>query len=471
MARALKLAAAGAIAAFAFAAPAAQAARPATLPVGQSPGLALDGAGVAHVAWKVAAQGNAVQYCAVPRGARGCAAAPVAVPFPGEGYNLGEVTVLAPAPGVVEIVVGRLVDREYGAYLARSADGGSTFAPGYRVLNETFVNLADRTADGRIAVVAGASAFDAGAGRADGADRGRPAVRLEGSGLSVDVATLGDDVFALGGGLSETRGYRLPGGADPASPGAWQPLAPQRGGRGVLATGPAGVFSMLDAAPGETGPIYAQRLEGAAWGPPVTIVRRNGLVFTLGLDQDAGGRLHGFLTDDPSIRTADTLSYVTSEDGGARWSSPALAGTIRSRLADLAVDSTPDGEAVVAVGESSSDAPMAVFRIAPSRVPVKTVRIGDAFVQVRSRCSGRRDVEVEVRASRAGRPVGAGSVLRGATFSSRTAPRRSARRYSARFRLRGGRTSTTVRVRLRPRAAGGRSKTVRLRALTCRGRL
>ncbi len=90
-------------------------------------------------------------------------------------------------------------------------------------------------------------------------------------------------------------------------------------------------------------------------------------------------------------------------------------------------------------------------------------------VTVRSRCASGRVIVVEAKASRAGRPIAVGEVLRSARFSARRVRRLRASRFSARLRLRSARARPAVRATLRPRA-GGRSISVRFRAAGCKAR-
>jgi hypothetical protein len=75
----------------------------------------------------------------LPAGARACASL-ATVAFPGSGYNVGRVSVLLPAPGVVQVAAGRNLQNVYGYYLgtvgqpgrrpARGADLGEPLARG-----------------------------------------------------------------------------------------------------------------------------------------------------------------------------------------------------------------------------------------------------------------------------------------------------------------------------------------------------
>lgn len=273
----------------------------------------------------------------------------------------------------------------------------------------------------------------------------------------------------MGGSIRRSSSFRLPAGANPIDPNAWRPLPAQPGSRGQVAGGPSGIVSLLDSNPGGAGVLYAQRLENGVWSPRVTILRDNGLLYGTALDQDASSRLHAVWTGDTD-RAGDAVFYATSADGETLWSAPAVVAPTASRLADLSIDFDAGGRGAATVGRIGDD-PVQLLWIDPSRVPAATVRIGDSIVQASAACADARDARVRLRACRGGREVAIGSVLRGATFSSATAVRRTRGRFFARFRIARQRTSARVRVRLRPRADGERPRTLTVRALTCRGRM
>ena len=78
------------------------AAAPGFLGRGHDPGVAVDGAGTAHVAWLAeAGDAGTLEYCQVPRGKRACALRR-SVPLSEDGF--GKVQVLLPRPGTVQIV-------------------------------------------------------------------------------------------------------------------------------------------------------------------------------------------------------------------------------------------------------------------------------------------------------------------------------------------------------------------------------
>jgi len=444
--------------------PGVHAAVPAVLGTGTDAKVAVDGAGTAHVGWRDEDADNAILYCGVPRGSRACAAPPLRLVANDGAPATGVLTAVEiPSPGAVEVL---WADSPV-TYLARSTDGGRTFAPGYPVLGAGTVRAA-RTGDGRYGFAGQAVVLQGGAARADGADAEQGVADLAAefaAGGNPDVAALGGEVFVMGGD-DTTRTYRLPAGTPGSDPAQWA-LLPEQSGRGRIAAGPSGVVSILQQdRSGLRQAIVAQRLENGVWNPSATVEPRGQLIAGLELDQDSSGRLTAVWSME---RDAEALYYATSADGGAQWSAPALVAPLESRLVELDVDGAPDGGATIVTSGFAGNGSVALTRIDPGRVPVATARIGDAVIQASATCRGARDVGVGVTASRAGRQIPVRSVLRRARFDSRTARRRANDRFSARFRLR--RTSAVIRVRIDPRARGEANRTVRLRALTCRGRL
>ena len=98
-------------------------AAPGVLGRGPDPGVAVDAAGTAHVAWLArAGYAGAIEYCQVPRGTRRCAVRR-SIALPEDGF--GKVQVLL-RPGVLQIVAPLLEP----TVLATSVDGGDTFSLG-----------------------------------------------------------------------------------------------------------------------------------------------------------------------------------------------------------------------------------------------------------------------------------------------------------------------------------------------------
>jgi hypothetical protein len=102
--------------------PAAAAVTPSFLGRGHDPGVAVDAAGTAHVAWLAEAPGGTgvLEYCQVPRGGRACAQR-TSIALEDDGF--GKVQVLLPRPGTVQLVAPLLEPTP----LLTSVDNGVTF--------------------------------------------------------------------------------------------------------------------------------------------------------------------------------------------------------------------------------------------------------------------------------------------------------------------------------------------------------
>jgi hypothetical protein len=120
---ALRIAVVALVALLGAAAPAA-AATPRFLGTGPDPGVAVDRAGTAHVAWFNEPDGGqpVLEYCQVPRRGRACA---VRHTFTLPEDGTAKAQVLVPRPGTVVLVAPLLSDP---GLILTSADGGATFA-------------------------------------------------------------------------------------------------------------------------------------------------------------------------------------------------------------------------------------------------------------------------------------------------------------------------------------------------------
>jgi hypothetical protein len=120
---ALRIAVLALVAVLATAAPAAGA-TPRFLGTGHDPGVAVDRAGTAHVAWFNEPDGGqpVLEYCQVPRRARACT---VRHTFALPEAGTAKAQVLAPRPGTVVIVAPLFQEP---SLILTSADGGATFA-------------------------------------------------------------------------------------------------------------------------------------------------------------------------------------------------------------------------------------------------------------------------------------------------------------------------------------------------------
>lgn len=461
------LALAAALLVLVLAAPASHAARTATVGPGFAAGIAVAPDGTAYAGWKTGLgenEGPFVRLCALARDATGCTTPPAEVPIP-EPYNLGDVGVFTPAPGVVEVVAGSgTANDRAGAYLSRSTDGGRSFAPAAQLVRTQYPQRFERLPDGRFGVGGGLLGLSGAVAPADGSTAGQEVVGLSEQSkgvIAADVAGTPDGATVVAGSDGTfSEAFLLAPGANPFDRANWAGLPRQLGTTIHLAGGSAGFFSVLR--PKSNGRHFVQRLQGLAWQPPVFV---GGDATDLDLTQDAAGRVHVFAADSDE---REEIAYARSDDGGALFSASTRLAPVQRTISQLSSAVGPDGRgAAIEASDAPDDEPIRVAWLDPARVPASTIRVGDAFVQVRSRCARRREVTLEARASRGGRRVAVGTVLRSARYSSRSGRTRRTRRYATRLRLRSDIATATVRATLRPRS--GAPVRTAFRAVGCRG--
>jgi hypothetical protein len=440
--------------------PSAAEAKPFVVGTGQHGGIAIDDGGTIYVGWQVDVYGpgDAVQFCLVPPKGTACASR-TTIPFPGKGFNRSRVSVILPAPGIVDVIEPRTTGSDAFTYLARSNDGGHTFGPAHQIAAEAFEGgVLGR--NGQVALVAGPTTLHAGLFAPDGSAR-----KAHGSALGPflegvidDVASNGSETLAAGSDASHTHAFRLPPTGDPNNPAAWQQIDPAPNGREPALAGlPGGFAAMLE--PSTTGGnLFVQRLEGAGWSPPVPIGPAVGN-FEFRLAGNPRGRLTAAIT-----QGAYHLHYATSTDGGVLWSSLVDAVNWGHELTDaLQVATNASGAGAAVVDLSLGDKSVRVARFTPKTAPVARRRINKARVQVRSICDDGK-LSLVVEAAKGTRQVKPASVLRRARFGRAKGARRGFRtRFRARYTLH--RRHARIPVRVTPRK--GKPRTLRLRVRGC----
>ena len=445
-----------------LAAPSAAHAAPFTVGTGQNGGIAIDDAGTVYVGWQVNVYdpGDAVQFCVLPPRRTVCASQ-VTIPFPGQGYNRSRVSVLLPAPNVVDVIVPRTItSRGAFSFLARSVDGGRTFGAAVQVSGEQFAEAAQGPG-GRIALADGPTTLRAGLFSPDGSS-----AATEGSslgpyleGVFTDIAVSGEEVLAAGSDAGVAHAFRLGAGGDPNNPAAWQQIDPAAGSRQPAVAGLPGGFAAMLEPTANFQSLFVQRLEGAGWSPPVRMtpaVSNN----DFRLLSNAKGRLTALIT-----YSGYRLAYMTSTDGGVLWSSTVSAANLGDdypTTLEGATNASGAGAAVVDFG--LDDKSVKVTRFTPRTAPVARRRLrGGARVQVRSVCDG-DELSLVVEAARGTRQVAPSSVLRRARFGRARGARRGFRtRFRARYEL--TRRRARIPVRVTPRR--GKARTLRLRVRRC----
>ena len=440
-----------------LAAPSAAEAKPFAVGAGQNGGIAIDDAGTVYVGWQVNVYdpGDAVQFCVLAPRRTKCGWQ-VTIPFPGQGYNRSRVSVLLPAPGVVDVIVPRTIGSGAHSFLSRSTDGGRTFAPAVRISGEQFAE-AVQGPGGRIALADGPTTLRAGLFAPDGSSAGTEGSSLGPylEGVFTDIAASGEEVLAAGSDAGVSHAFRLGAGGDPNNPASWQQIDPARGRQPEVAGLPGGFAVMLE--PINAGRLFVQRLEGAGWSPPVGLidaVSNNGFALT----SNAKGRLTALVT-----YSAYRLVYITSTDGGVLWSSTANVGNFKEYQSDVEVATNSSGAGAAVMAEAFGDKVVRITRFTPRTAPVARRRIRGARVQVRSMCDDDK-LSVVVETARGTRQVAPSTVLRRASFGRARGARRVFRgRFRARYDLR--RRTALIPVRVTPRR--GKARTLRLRVRRC----
>jgi hypothetical protein len=436
-------------------------AKPFKVGTGQNAGIAIDDAGTLYVGWQVNVYepGDAVGFCIVPPKQRTCAQ--TTIPFPGEGFNRARVSVLLPAPGVVYVIEPRNIT-SVGArsFLARSTDGGHTFAPPVAISASDY-EQAVLGPNGSVAQAAGPTTLRAGLFSPTGGSGKQPGSQLGPylEGVFTDIASNGSETLAAGSDAGTTHAFRLPAGGNPNVPAAWQQIDPARGFREPAVASLPGAFAIMLEPVANFAQLVVQRLEPAGWSPPVPIGPAvNNSEFRL--TSNIRGRLTAAITY-PRYR----MGYATSTDGGVLWSSLVDAVNWGTQYADaLQVTTNASGAGAAVIWREFDDKTVRVARFSPTMAPVARRKFRGGRVQVRSVCDD-DELHLVVEAAKGNRQVKPGSILRRARFGRAKAAHRVSRRsYRARYTLH--RRHARIPVRVTPRR--GKARTLRLHVRGCR---
>jgi hypothetical protein len=296
---------------FALLAAPADAATPRFLGSGADPGVAVDAAGTAHVAWfEEAGDGEQVRYCQVPRGRKRCVVSRV-LPLPdSNGFAGWQMHVLLPAPGSVQIVVPRV---NAPAVLYGSADGGATFAS---VLLGELQNIGTALVGPGPAL---SLSKDGTAGYAryglDGAGPADWPIDLSSAteALETDMAMLGGRPIVFFAGVAGLKSYRWTGVGDPNDQATWAPGPAMAYGRFYpsAASGRSGTFLAYTDRAREQWGLFVRRVRGGRFAKPRRISRSDPLAPQL--VQWPDGRLTVIWAD-------GSRTLARHSRGGRRWS-------------------------------------------------------------------------------------------------------------------------------------------------------
>jgi hypothetical protein len=421
-------------------APAAHAATPFTLGAGENPGLAVDSAGTAYIAWNGTENTGtrSLHFCRLPRGATSCtdttiAGAPVFTlyrPF---------VTVSGSTVRVVQTRYGFLTG-EFGRVLQfTSTDGGASFDAGTQIGDITFNEALAGPGDTISAVsfaTTGGGIFQSmpGVGQSANLSDTHPydgAVGLTPQGRLITV-------FNDGAGDSQVRVHS--GAGSPNDAATWGPPA-SIGTQfyAKLAGGPAGLFLLGQDADRN---LTVRRFTGTTFGPPSRAGVGNEAA-QASFAQDGGGRLHVVYPTFEADGVA--LNYAASDDGTS-WQRSVLTTQTDGEPSQTRVAAAPDHTGL-AVWETATQI-RAVALSVPSPVFGKSVVVRPVSGKVRVKLPGSgRFVDL----------TAAGNVPFGATVDakrgrlalsalpSRTARPQTVQLYQGRFKLtRSGRYTQFV---------------------------
>jgi hypothetical protein len=320
---------------------------------GFAPDVAVDGAGVAHIAWRGGETGSPPHYCRLPRGASACDVALTLDVTP----NTDSVT--RPAVTVSGARVTILVAR-YGQQTAisqyTSLNGGASFGPpqvaapfvpiyGSVAGPGDSVSIVSQTETGGMRFVNVPLGGPAPAAAAT-LDAQRPyngAVGLDGQ-TPIVVASDG----------SSNAAFRRYIGGDLNSETSWAPAVPIGFSDYTrLASGVAGLFMLTG--DGSRG-IVARRFDGSSFGAPVPV--GPGFSPDSGFFQDPAGRLHAVY---PMLDAFGYHAMHAVSDDGAGW-----------RVGEIEPDTTGQPGAM-RVSAAADHVGVAVWRGAGSEIKVAGV--------------------------------------------------------------------------------------------------
>ena len=341
-----------------------------TIGQGSLPGLAVDSAGTAYIAWVGTENPASLQFCRLPRGAAACDIRH-AITAPGTTANRAFVTVSGARVAVVQYRYPLSGPEPPGMYEFISTDGGATFDAGRRVgtipffeavkgPGDTLSGVTDANSGGGLfqnVPLDGTSPATTASAQLFGADHPyRGTVGLFGT-AALAVFTSGDDAaqYRWSGaflGLNNPANWSAPG-------------APGFASYPKLAGGPRGLFLLATAADNS---LFARKfIPASSFTPPVTVA--NGVdAPSVHAFEDGAGRLHAVFAHGDADGLH--LMYASSEDG-TTWSSSTVATQSPPvGIADTRVATAPDP---IGVAVYRAAAEIRVQAVPPPAPPAATL--------------------------------------------------------------------------------------------------
>jgi hypothetical protein len=300
-----------------------------------SPGLAVDAAGTAYIAWN--GQENPMNiaplhFCRLPRGAAACdAGAASAIATPGNSLTRAAVVVTGDRVVVIQQRYGGDVPGFSATYRFTSTDRGVSFGPGEIVGNVTFHETVAGPGDTLSGVP---SASPDGMTFQNVLLSGPSPVAMNGTSTvpsavlsathvyysSVGLIDAGTPLAVFATAASQAQHRRYDGSGSLSDAANWTaPVDIGYADYGKLAGGPSGLFLLGGALDGS---LFVRKLIGADFAAPVTIGTGNDA--TQHLFQDAAGRLHAVVERGDAV--GRHLIHAVSDDG-TTWRSGKLVTT------------------------------------------------------------------------------------------------------------------------------------------------
>jgi hypothetical protein len=294
------------------------------LGVGDTPSVAVDPAGTAHIVFNSA---GGETYCRLPRGAKACAAE-IALPLPGR--TGGPLILRRASDGLLVIVQAAPNGAAAATWLRYSGDGGLTWQGPVAVGTQSEISSAALAGDGG-SVLTLDPANHAGLTFQASPFSG---VETRGAVLETPVSgvTFGESsdarIAALPGGAilsaDETaRGvnWRFFAGGDPYAAGAWRGGTLRGAAAPELVSGARGTYLLTQRGPLHQGAgVFALRSFDARrgrWRAARNAVADTTLYGTSSLFEDAGGRLH--VVADTSATRLGCVVYARTGPRRSSW--------------------------------------------------------------------------------------------------------------------------------------------------------
>jgi hypothetical protein len=341
----------------------ARAATPLVVGQGADPGLAVDAAGTAYLAWNGTEPSGTrtLHFCRLPRGATACAgAATIAVPDGTYSLYRPFVSVSGPLVQVTQARYGFAAGSFNQVVQFASQDGGATFAAGTPVGTIAF-NEAVNGPGG----VAAVTFSTTGGGFFQLMRAGNAASALLSADHLYDGAvgvTPSGQLLTVFDDASGDAQLRLQSGAgDPNDAGTWgAPVDIGAESYPRLAGGPAGLFLLGENA---NRGLEVRKWNGTTFGPAAALGTGNEAP-QAALAQDAGGRLHAAW---PVFAAGGIeLHYAVSDDGSA-WQRGVIATQTDGEPSEVRVAAAPDH---VGVAAWTTAGQVRVLPVGPAPPPV-----------------------------------------------------------------------------------------------------